>query len=197
MEEALGDLTAASQHLQGAYKQEGVRPLTQSDSDRMRRNGFKLKEGRLRSGVRWKFRTRRAVKLWRGLPRELRAPSLQVPIYPDGTGLWAARWGHPTHSRGRNRTVFSIPSKPTHSIRLGHDSKRRAPPHRPSHPTSPHAEITFSSSRKLAAKLLESGRYSGHWRCGAGWMGAGSVGRRGTTRGKASAEGGTAQCNQC
>lgn len=53
----------------------------------------------------------------------------------------------------------------------------------------PPQDVTFSSSRKLAAKLLESGRYRGHWRCGAGWLGTVSMGRRGTIRGKASAEG--------
>ena len=42
-----GDLIAAFQNLKGDYKQEGNQLFTQVDSDRTRRNGFKLKEGRL------------------------------------------------------------------------------------------------------------------------------------------------------
>ena len=41
-----GDLIAAFQYLKGAYKQKGEWLFTRVDSDRTRRNGFKLKEGR-------------------------------------------------------------------------------------------------------------------------------------------------------
>jgi len=39
-----GGLTAAFHYLRGAYEQEGNQLFTQSNSDRTRRNGFKLKE---------------------------------------------------------------------------------------------------------------------------------------------------------
>ena len=41
-----GDLIAAFQYLKGAYKQEANQVFTWVDSDRTRRNGFKLKKGR-------------------------------------------------------------------------------------------------------------------------------------------------------
>jgi len=43
-----GDLIAAFQCLKGVYKHEENQVLTLLDSDRTRRNGFKLKEGRFR-----------------------------------------------------------------------------------------------------------------------------------------------------
>jgi len=44
-----GDLIAAFQYLEGAYKQEGSKLFERVDNSRTRGNGFKLKEGRFRS----------------------------------------------------------------------------------------------------------------------------------------------------
>jgi len=46
------DLIAAFQYLKGAYRQEGRQLFERGDNSRMRGNGVKLKEGRLRLDVR-------------------------------------------------------------------------------------------------------------------------------------------------
>ena len=51
------DLVVAFQYFKGGYRQEVDQHFTQSDSDRTRENGFKLKEGRCRLDVRNKFFT--------------------------------------------------------------------------------------------------------------------------------------------
>ena len=74
-----GDITAAFQYLKGADKKAGEGFVTRACSDRTRGDGFKLKEGRFRLGVRKKFFTVRVVRHWNRLPTEVvAAPSLEV-----------------------------------------------------------------------------------------------------------------------
>jgi len=74
-----GDFSAAFQYLTGAYKKDGDKLFSRACCDRIRGNGFKLKEGRFRLDVRKKFFRVRVVKHWNRLPREVGdAPSLET-----------------------------------------------------------------------------------------------------------------------
>jgi len=75
----------AFQYLKGAYKQEGNKLFTWSDSDRIRRNGFKLEE-KFRLDVRKKLFSQWAVRPGHGCPE-----SCGCPI-PEGAQGWAG-WG--------------------------------------------------------------------------------------------------------
>ena len=66
---------AAFQYLKGAYKQEGSKLFERVDNSRTRGNGFKLKDGRFKLDVWGKFFTRRVVRYWNGLPREVVKPT--------------------------------------------------------------------------------------------------------------------------
>jgi len=74
-----GDLIAAFQYLKGIYKQEGSQLFQMVDNSRTRRNGLKLKEGRLRLDVRGKFFTESGEVLQQ-LPRE----GVDAPSNPGG-----------------------------------------------------------------------------------------------------------------
>jgi len=74
-----GDLTAAFQYLKGACKQAGEGLFTRARSDRIKGNGFELKEGIFRLDIRKKFFTMRVVRHWKRFPRAVvDAPSLEV-----------------------------------------------------------------------------------------------------------------------
>ena len=60
----------AFQYLKGAYKQEGEWLFTRVGSDRIRGNGFKLRQGMFRLDIRRKFFTQKVVKHWNRLPKE-------------------------------------------------------------------------------------------------------------------------------
>ena len=68
-----------SMHIKGACKKDRERLFIRACSDRTRGNGFKLKKGRFRLGIRKKFFITRAVRHWHRLPRgAVAAPSLAV-----------------------------------------------------------------------------------------------------------------------
>ncbi|GAB0179269.1 hypothetical protein GRJ2_000392200 [Grus japonensis] len=74
-----GNLIAAFQYLKGAYRKAGEGLFIRECSDRTRGNGFKLKEGRFRLGIKKKFFTVRVMgNLFQCLREVIDAPSLEV-----------------------------------------------------------------------------------------------------------------------
>ena len=73
------------QYLKGAYKQEESQLFTRVDSGRTRGNGFKLMEGRFRLDFRGKFFTKRVLKCWNRLPREV-VTALFVEVFKARLG---------------------------------------------------------------------------------------------------------------
>jgi len=69
-----GDLIVAFQYLEEAYQKDGDRLFSRACCNKIRGNGFKLKEGRFRLDIRKKFFTARVVKRWHRLPRLVQCP---------------------------------------------------------------------------------------------------------------------------
>jgi len=96
-----GDYVAAFRYLKGACKKHWDRLFSRACCNRTRSDGFKLREGRFRLGIRKKFFTIRVVKHCKRLPRAvMEAPGKHSR--PGWMGLWAtwSSWRCPCSLQG-------------------------------------------------------------------------------------------------
>jgi len=104
---------------QGSHRKAGEGLFIRACSDRTRRNGFRLEDGRFRLDVRMKFFTVQMVRHWWPI-RVADAPSLEA-IKAWGLEEPGLVGGVPAHSRGVGTrwSLRSLPIKPFYDSMIG------------------------------------------------------------------------------